>query len=64
MNQENLTQWQMSHSDFINKYVAEHKQELEELRAKAKSFLFDGQWVIIGDEEYPQKRQCTRQHHL
>lgn len=57
MNQENVTQWQMNHSDFIDKYVDEHKKELEELRAKVKNVVFDGQWVIIGDDEYPQKRQ-------
>lgn len=47
----------MSNSDFINKYVAEHKKQLEELRVKANLLAFDGQWVIIGDDKYPQKRQ-------
>jgi FAD/FMN-containing dehydrogenase len=56
MEQAKLTEWQMNHSDFIDKYVAEHKEELEELRAKTNSLAFDGQWVIIGDDEYPQKR--------
>ncbi|NET45840.1 FAD-binding protein [Okeania sp. SIO2B3] len=56
MNQETLTQLQVNHSDFIYKYVEEHKEELEELRAKANSLAFDGEWVIIGDDEYPQKR--------
>jgi len=46
----------MSNSDFINKYVAEHKKQLEELRVKANLLAFDGQWVIIGDDKYPQKR--------
>jgi hypothetical protein len=46
----------MSNSDFINKYVAEHKKQLEELRVKANLLAFDGQWVIIGDDEYPEKR--------
>jgi FAD/FMN-containing dehydrogenase len=44
-------------SDFINKYVEEHKKELEELRAKATASGFKGQWFIIGDAEYPQKRR-------
>jgi len=44
-------------SDFINKYVEENKNELEELRAKATASGFIGQWFIIGDAEYPQKRR-------
>ena len=44
-------------SDFINKYVEKNKNELEELRAKATASGFKGQWFIIGDAEYPQKRQ-------
>jgi len=47
----------MSHSDFIDKYVANNKKELEDLRAKVKNAVFDGKWVIIGDDTYPQKRQ-------
>jgi hypothetical protein len=47
----------MNHSDFISKYVAAHKKELEDLRNKANLLAFNGQWVIIGDEEYPQKRK-------
>ena len=43
-------------SDFIKEYVAEHKKELEDLRAKATKLAFKGQWFIIGDAEYPQKR--------
>ena len=56
MAQEKLTESQMHRSDFIDTYVADHKQELEELRTRAKE-LFDGKWVIIGDYEYPQKRE-------
>lgn len=56
MAQETLTESPSLNSDFIKKYVADHKQELEELRTRAKE-LFDGQWVIIGDDEYPQKRE-------
>src|SRR6185369_15507003 len=44
-------------SDFINKYVEKNKNELEELRAKATASAFIGQWFIIGDAEYPQKRR-------
>jgi FAD binding domain len=43
-------------SDFIKNYVAKHKQELDELRAKAIALGFKGQWFVIGDAEYPQKR--------
>ena len=43
-------------SGFIRNYVEKHKKELEELRAKAKALEFKGQWFIIGDDEYPQKR--------
>lgn len=57
MKQEKLTESQMHRSDFIDTYVAEHQEELEKLRAKAISLAFDGQWVIIGDDEYPQKRE-------
>jgi FAD binding domain/Berberine and berberine like len=56
MELEKLTEWQINHSDFIEKYVADHKNDLEELRTKAKSLAFDGQWVIIGDDNYMQKR--------
>jgi hypothetical protein len=44
-------------SDFIKEYVEQHKQELEELRAKANALAFMGQWFIIGDVEYTEKRQ-------
>ncbi len=44
-------------SDFIHKYVKENKKELKELRAKATASRFKGQWFIIGDAEYPQKRR-------
>lgn len=43
-------------SDFIKKYVEEHKKELEALRAKAKELGFQGPWFIIGDDQYVQKR--------
>jgi hypothetical protein len=44
-------------SDFIKEYVEQHKQELDELRAKANALAFMGQWFIIGDVEYTDKRQ-------
>ncbi len=47
----------ISNSDFVEKYVSEHKEALEKLRARAQAVDFDGSWVIIGDEKYPQKRQ-------
>ena len=56
MNQEDWAVNRIDNSEFIEKYVEEHKQELEELRAKANSLQFAGQWFIIGDEDYPQKR--------
>ncbi|MEM9275003.1 MAG: FAD-binding protein [Cyanobacteria bacterium P01_F01_bin.143] len=56
MSQANFIELPTNNSDFIEKYVAEHKEELEELRVKANSLAFDGLWVIIGDDEYPQKR--------
>jgi hypothetical protein len=40
----------------INEYVAKHKQELAILRDKAKAAGFVGQWFIIGDDGYIQKR--------
>ena len=43
-------------SDFIKRYVEQHKQELEELRAKANALAFLGHWFIIGDVEYTEKR--------
>lgn len=43
-------------SDFIKEYVAAHKKELDELRAKATALKFAGRWFIIGDDEYTQKR--------
>jgi hypothetical protein len=46
----------MDGSGFIRNYVEKHKKELEELRAKARALEFKGQWFIIGDDEYPQKR--------
>lgn len=56
MDQEKLAEEKMNSSGFIKKYVNEHKKELEELRRMADSLEFDGQWVIIGDDKYPQKR--------
>ena len=56
MNQQELAIDRLDDSDFIKKYVEEHKRELEELRAKANSLEFKGAWFIIGDDEYPQKR--------
>src|SRR5689334_13554452 len=46
----------LDNSNFIKEYVAQHKQELEQLRAKATAAAFQGQWFIIGDDAYPQKR--------
>ena len=43
-------------SEFISKYVQEHKEELEVLRQKATSLRFDGKWLIIGDDGYIQMR--------
>ena len=57
MDLESLIDWQIDDSDFIDQYVAEHKEALEELRAKANSLAFEGKWVIIGDDDYPQKRR-------
>lgn len=56
MAQETLTESPRSNPDFIDQYVAEHKEELEELRTRAKE-LFDGEWFIIGDDQYPLKRK-------
>jgi hypothetical protein len=56
MEQAKLTKRQINHSDFIDKYVAKHRKELEELRVEANKLAFSGQWVIIGDDKYPQKR--------
>src|ERR1044072_7173892 len=44
-------------SDFNEEYVEKHKQALDELRAKANALAFMGQWFIIGDVEYTDKRQ-------
>ncbi len=56
MNQEDSAISRMNNSDFIEKYVEEHRQELEELRTKANALDFSGQWFIIGDDGYVQKR--------
>jgi len=47
---------QIDGSDSISEYVKEHKAELEELRAAANVLNFEGKWVIIGDDCYPEKR--------
>ncbi len=57
MDLEDLIEWPMDHSDFIDKYVAEHKEALEELRKRAKALALEGPWFIIGDDEYPRKRR-------
>ena len=56
MDHEGLEERNMDGSGFIRNYVEKHKKELEELRAKAKALEFKGQWFIIGDDKYPQKR--------
>ena len=56
MVQEQLLESTMSRSDFISEYVAAHREELDALRAKATDSDFEGQWFIIGDPEYPQRR--------
>ena len=56
MDPELLVQLTLDDSNFIKQYVEEHKQELEELRAKVEALMFIGQWFIIGDPEYTEKR--------
>jgi FAD binding domain/Berberine and berberine like len=56
MDHEGLEERNMDSSGFIRNYVEKHKRELEELRAKARALELKGQWFIIGDDEYPQKR--------
>lgn len=56
MDQERLEERSMDGSSFIRRYVETHKKELEELRAKAQALAFEGQWFIIGDVGYVQKR--------
>lgn len=56
MDNEVLIELSLDHSDFIKNYVQKHKQELEELRTKANALAFQGQWSIIGDDGYRQKR--------
>lgn len=41
---------------FIRHYVKTNKKELDELRAKVIALEFEGQWFIIGDSGYVQKR--------
>jgi len=54
--QEELAESRMNHSGFVKKYVKQHKRELEELRTRAKALNFVGEWFIIGDNGYKQKR--------
>lgn len=54
--QEKLAERRLEHSKFIKEYVAEHPEELAELRARATALGFQGQWCIIGDKGYPKKR--------
>ena len=56
MDQEKLAEKEMNDSGFIEKYVAEHQVELDELRARAEAADFEGSWFIIGDDGYIQKR--------
>lgn len=56
MDQEKRAEEKMDDSGFIEEYVAAHRKELEELRAKASALDLAGQWYVIGDEEYPSKR--------
>ncbi|CAH1211030.1 FAD-binding PCMH-type domain-containing protein [Candidatus Nitrotoga sp. BS] len=56
MSQKKLEECGMDASSFIKSYVEKHKKELEKLRENAAALKFDGQWFIIGDKEYPQKR--------
>lgn len=55
MNPEQMAE-PFSNTDFIHQYVIEHREELEELRAKANILDFTGDWLIIGDKNYPKKR--------
>jgi hypothetical protein len=56
MDDEGFEELSLQSSDFIREYVEQHKQELDELRAKATALAFQGSWLIIGDDQYPQKR--------
>ncbi|MBL4689721.1 MAG: FAD-binding oxidoreductase [Nannocystaceae bacterium] len=56
MDDEKTAEERMNDSGFIQKYVEEHRAELEALRAKATAIGFAGKWFIIGDSEYPDKR--------
>lgn len=56
MHQDNLALRKMNNSGFIERYVEEHKEELEKLRARAESLEFEGEWFIIGDDGYKEKR--------
>ncbi|MFT5548120.1 MAG: hypothetical protein ACI9CO_000032 [Candidatus Azotimanducaceae bacterium] len=54
--QKGIGEYGMNSSSFISKYVEEHKKALEKLKKETTALAFDGQWFIIGDKEYPQKR--------
>ena len=56
MVQTQLIDLQLERSSFIDDYVREHQQELDELRAQANAASFEGTWVVIGDERYLEKR--------
>ena len=46
----------INRSGFLDKYVRAHKSELDRLRARADALDFKGEWFIIGDEGYKEKR--------
>ena len=56
MDQEILENRGENGSDFIKNYVEKYKEELDELRIKAKMLDFGGPWFIIGDDGYVDKR--------
>ena len=56
MNQKKLEECGKDASNFIKNYVEKHKKELEKLRENADALKFEGQWFIIGDDGYLQKR--------
>lgn len=56
MDQEILVNLCEDDSNFIKNYVEQNKQALDELRTKATALPFKGQWFIIGDAGYVQKR--------
>lgn len=56
MDPKKLEEHGIDASNFIKNYVEKHKIELETLRENAYALKFKGQWFIIGDDEYLQKR--------